>query len=113
MLFFFALLAQQVLIHADNLAREGRTTIILGWRLAPFMYIVVFLLAFSALVQAVVTLNSVCRAIAFRNEETSAYRVVEWIAMGLAVCVVVLAVYCIVNFAALSGWSSKILAQQS
>ena len=107
LLFFFALLAQQVLVHADNLAREGRTTIILGWRQAPFMYVVVFLLAFSTLVQAVVTLNSVCRAIAFRDEETRAYRVVEWIAMGLAVCVMVLAVYCIVNFAGLSGWSSK------
>ena len=47
LLFFFALLAQQVLVHADNLAREGRTTIILGWRQAPFMYVVVCLLAFS------------------------------------------------------------------
>ena len=85
MLFFFALLAQQVLVHADNLAREGRTTIILGWPQAPFMYVVVSLLAFSTLVQAVVTLNSVCRAIAFRDEETKAYRIVRWIAMGLAV----------------------------
>ncbi len=107
LLLFFALLAQQVLVHADNLAREGRTTIILGWRQAPFMYVVVSLLAFSTLVQAVVTLNAVCRAIAFREEETSAYRVVRWIAMGLAVCVAALAVYCIVNFAGLSSWSAK------
>ncbi|MGB8551231.1 MAG: TRAP transporter small permease subunit, partial [Xanthobacteraceae bacterium] len=51
LLVFVALLAQQVLIHADNLAREGRTTIILGWPQAPFMYMVVLLLAFSTLVQ--------------------------------------------------------------
>ena len=107
LLVFVALLAQQVLIHADNLAREGRTTIILGWPQAPFMYMVVLLLAFSTLVQAVVTLNSVRRAIACRDEETGVNRVVRWIAIGLAVCVVGIAIYGAVNFAGLSGWASK------
>ena len=107
LLVFVALLAQQVLIHADNLAREGRTTIILGWPQAPFMYVVVLLLAFSTLVQAVVTLNSVRRAIACRDEETGVNRVVRWIAIGLAVCVVGIAIYGVVNFAGLSGWASK------
>ena len=107
LLVFVALLAQQVLVHADNLAREGRTTIILGWPQAPFMYVVVLLLAFSTLVQAVVTLNSVRRAIACRDEETSVNRVVRWIAIGLAVCVVGIAIYGAVNFAGLSGWASK------
>src|SRR5262249_30486049 len=78
LLVFFALLAQQVLVHADNLAREGRTTIILGWPQAPFMYAVVALLAFSTLVQAVVTINAVGRAIVCREEETPALRATRW-----------------------------------
>jgi C4-dicarboxylate transporter, DctM subunit len=106
LLFFFALLAQQVLAHADNLAREGRTTIILGWRLAPFMYVVVALLAFSTLVQAVVTINRVVRAIVCRDEETSAERTVRWIALGLAICVVAIGLYGAFNFAGPSRWAS-------
>jgi C4-dicarboxylate transporter DctM subunit len=106
LLLFFALLAQQVLVHADNLAREGRTTIILSWPLAPFIYVVVALLAFSTLVQAVVTINSVSRAIAWREEESRSHRMGQWIAVALAVSVVAVAVYGMLNFAALSGWSS-------
>ncbi len=107
LLFFFALLAQQVLIHADNLAREGRTTIILGWPQAPFLYVVVMLLAFSTLVQAVVTINSVCRAIACRDEENRIDRIIQWIALGLAICVMAVSVYGALNFAGLSRWSSS------
>jgi C4-dicarboxylate transporter, DctM subunit len=106
LLFFFALLAQQVLVHADNLAREGRTTIILGWPQAPFMYVVVALLAFSTLVQAVVTINSVGRAIFSREEETPASCAVRWIALALAVGIVAISAYGALNFAALSSWSS-------
>lgn len=106
LLVFFALLAQQVLVHADNLAREGRTTIILGWPQAPFMYVVVLVLAFSTLVQAVVTINSVSRAIACRDEETRIDRIIRWIALGLAICVLAVSVYGALNFAGLSRWSS-------
>ncbi len=87
LLCFVALLAQQVLVHADNLAREGRTTIILGWPQAPFMYVVVLLLDFSALVQAVVTLNSILRAIACGMTRPASTVSMRWTATGLAVCV--------------------------
>lgn len=106
LLFFFALLAQQVMVHADNLAREGRTTIILGWPQAPFMYVVVSLLAFSTLVQAVVTLNSVVRAITCRDEETSADRKLRWIMLGVGVAIVAVLLYGVFNFGRVSSWSS-------
>jgi len=107
LLIFFALLAQQVLVHADNLAREGRTTIILGWPQAPFMYVVVALLAFSTLVQAVVTLNAVTRALTCRDVETTADRVLRYVAIGLAVVFVATLTYGVVHFASLSSWSAK------
>jgi tripartite ATP-independent transporter DctM subunit len=107
LLFFFALLAQQVLVHTDNLAREGRTTVILGWPQAPFMYVVVLLLAFSTLVQAVVTINSIWRAIVCRDAETHSDRLIRRIAIGFAICVVALAVYGALNLAGLSRWSSS------
>jgi C4-dicarboxylate transporter, DctM subunit len=107
LLVFIALLAQQVLVHTDNLAREGRTTIILGWRQAPFMYVVVFLLAFSTLVQAIVTLNAILRAIASRDEERGPSRGVLWAAIAIAVCIVGIAIYGALHFAGLSSWSAK------
>jgi tripartite ATP-independent transporter DctM subunit len=107
LLIFVAILAQQVLIYAGNLASEGRTTIILGWPQAPFMYVVVLLLAFSTLVQAVVTLNSVLRAIACREAETAVQAILRWIAIGVAVCIVGIALYGVLNFAGLSSWAAK------
>jgi C4-dicarboxylate transporter, DctM subunit len=107
LLVFIAILAQQVLVHADNLAREGRTTIILGWPQAPFMYVVVLLLAFSTLVQAVVTLNGVVRAIACRDAETGVTRVLRWLITGLGICTAGLAIYATLHFAALSSWAAQ------
>jgi C4-dicarboxylate transporter DctM subunit len=106
LLFFFALLAQQVMVHADNLAREGRTTIILGWPQAPFMYAVVALLAFSTLMQAAITFNSVCRALACPPAQSRSERVVAWIAILLTICIVAGAIYGLQNFAFLASWST-------
>src|SRR5262245_59991161 len=107
LLVFVTILAQQVLVHADNLAREGRTTIILGWPQAPCMYVVVLLLAFSTLVQAVVTLNSVMRAIACREAETGTTRVVRWFVTALGICTAGAAIYGVLHFAALSSWAAQ------
>jgi C4-dicarboxylate transporter, DctM subunit len=104
---FIALLAQQVLVHTDNLAREGRTTIILGWRLAPFMYVVVLLLGFSTLVQAVVTINSILRAIACDDHETPVYRAIRWAAVILGLSVAAIAVFGVLNFELIAKWSGQ------
>ena len=61
------------------------------------MYVVVLLLAFSTLVQAVVTLNSVLRAIACREAETAVQAILRWIAIGVAVCIVGIALYGVLN----------------
>lgn len=64
LLSFFALLAWRVALYAGSLAEQGRTTIILRWPHAPFMYCVAVLLASAAVVQAVVAVNAIGRALA-------------------------------------------------
>jgi tripartite ATP-independent transporter DctM subunit len=106
LLVFFALLAEQVLVHADNLAREGRTTIILAWPQAPFMYVVVALLAFSTLMQTAVTINCVGRALACPPAQSRAERVTSWIGILLGLAILAVCIYGIMHFADLSNWSS-------
>ena len=47
--------------------QQGRTTVILRLPLAPFMYAVSFLLGIGTLVQAVMTVNAIRRALAQRG----------------------------------------------
>lgn len=60
---FYMVLAWRIWVYAATLAQEGRTTVILGLPQAPFMYCVSILLGFATLVQTVMIINEVRRAV--------------------------------------------------
>lgn len=105
LLVFFGLLAYQISIYASGLAAQNRTTVILGWPQAPFMYAVVALLAVATVVQTVITLNVARRAWAFEPTQRKTYPVVTAIAVALAICVVALSVYIVMDFQTVTRWS--------
>jgi C4-dicarboxylate transporter DctM subunit len=101
---FFALLTYQVWLYADALAVQGRTTVILGWRIAPFMYAVTLLLAIGTLVQIVMTANVARRAFAYDKPDTESYPIVTFIAVLMGLFVLALAAYAIADFNGMSRW---------
>ena len=44
LLVFFLILTWRIAVFADSMNEQGRTTLILGWPIAPFMYAVALLL---------------------------------------------------------------------
>jgi tripartite ATP-independent transporter DctM subunit len=109
LLLFFVLLTMQITVLAGALASQGRTTVILGWPQAPFIYGVALLLAVTSAIQAIVLANSVRRALAHVTQsgarETSRTMLV-WVALVGGV-VLALIVYGIVDFRALSRFASE------
>lgn len=67
---FYGALAWRIAIQAQDLAEQGRTTIILGWPKAPFFYAVAVLLAFGTLVQGVIVLNTATSVAALKVART-------------------------------------------
>ncbi len=63
---FFFILAWHVALYAGELGGQNRTTIILRWPMAPFMYAAAALLVAGVVVQGVMTLNALRRALAVR-----------------------------------------------
>ena len=61
---FYSLLMWRIFIYADSLADQARTTTLLLWPMAPFMYAVAVLLGAASIVQAVVFMNTLWRALA-------------------------------------------------
>ncbi len=106
---FFFLLAWRIGVYAGKLADQGRTTIILGWPLAPFMYVVSCLLCLGTIVQAVVTVNATRLALRYRTlaAQSEASPIVTIIVLTLAVSVFVLLAFAIYEFAWLAHWVSQ------
>src|SRR5665213_1530895 len=69
MLLFYGPLAWRIWTYAERLQDQGRTTVILGLPLAPFMDVVAALLAFATLVQAVIAINAGRRCFALVRRE--------------------------------------------
>ena len=65
LLIFYGLLAWQIGAYAARLAAEGRTTMILRWPEAPFIYAVALLLSFGVLVQLVIVCNTARHALSY------------------------------------------------
>ena len=59
---FYSVIAWRIYEHANDLARQGAITVILGILQAPFTYCVSLFLGFAAVVQAVIVLNDLRRA---------------------------------------------------
>jgi C4-dicarboxylate transporter DctM subunit len=61
---FYGVLAWRILLYAETLATQGRTTVILGLPQAPFMVCVAVLLGFGTLLQTIIIVNESRRAAA-------------------------------------------------
>ena len=106
LLIFFAILTQRLSIFAGTLYTQARTTVLLGWPMAPFMFVVVGLLAISTLVQAVIAINKVRQAIAYVTVAgAKSYPAATAIAVMLAAVVLLLAGYALLDFAGMSDWA--------
>jgi len=86
---FYAVLAWRIELVAEKLGSEGRTTVILLLPQAPFIHGVAFLLAFGTLVQAVILVNEIRRALACSRAANIAAAVtaagilaVVWLSIG-------------------------------
>src|SRR5262249_36557121 len=106
LLIFFAILTQRIFIFSGTLYAQGRTTVLLGWPMAPFMYVVVALLAVSTLVQAGIALHKGRQAVAYVEPAgAKSYPVATAIAVLLAVVILALAGYAVVDFAGMAEWA--------
>ena len=109
LLLFFCILAWRIGIFAGNLMQQGRTTVILGWPQAPFMYSVSLLLGIGSLVQVVVAVNAIRRAFghAAIAEKAQALPVVTTIVLVVSAAVFGTIAFGLVEFAWLSRWATQ------
>jgi C4-dicarboxylate transporter DctM subunit len=109
LLLFFCILAWRIGIFAGNLMQQGRTTVILGWPQAPFMYAVSLLLGIGALVQVVVAVNAIRRAFghAAIAEKAQALPVVTTIVLVVSAAVFGTIAFGLIEFASLSRWATQ------
>ncbi len=109
LLLFFCILAWRIGVFAGNLMDQGRTTVILGWPQAPFMYAVSVLLGIGALVQAVVAVNAIGRAFGRGAiaEKAQALPVVTTIVLVVSAAVFATIAFGLVEFAWLSRWATQ------
>jgi tripartite ATP-independent transporter DctM subunit len=108
LLIFFLVLTWRIAVFAGSLDAQGRTTLILGWPMAPFIYAVAFLLGIGTLVQAVVTANATLRAVAHRStdERAEASALVTTIVLAATVAAFALVIFGLFEFAWLSTWAA-------
>ncbi len=66
LLLFLGVLTWRLSNYAGDLASRGRTTVVLGWPQAPFMYGVTCLLAISFIAQGLMSVGVIRRAIMYR-----------------------------------------------
>ena len=101
---FFALLSWRVALYAGTLS--GNTTVIRGWPMAPFFYAGAALLGLGVLVQIVVAVNRIRRALGVPPGEKIAYQSPLTLAAILTgIAIAALAVWIGSDFAAFSRWA--------
>jgi tripartite ATP-independent transporter DctM subunit len=104
---FFALLTWRLGIHAGDMLRDRRVTLILAWPIAPFLYGVTIMMSVAVLVQLINMLASLKRAIACVPAAPKESSFGAWafvvIVYGVAAAVIV---YGLVDFAGLSKLAS-------
>jgi tripartite ATP-independent transporter DctM subunit len=102
LLVFFVILAYEIMIFANTLQEQRRTTVILQWQVAPFMYCVVILLVITSAFQAVITWRTIRKALtADRNEPFPLLAVI----VGFAS--VLLLIYGFFTFPAVMNWAQQ------
>jgi C4-dicarboxylate transporter, DctM subunit len=99
---FYGALAWRIFIFAGDLAEQGRTTVILGWPKAPFIYAVALLLAFGTFLQGVITINTARSIFALHVNRTKYSALAAFLMLAvLMISLIAAAVFCR-NFSALS-----------
>ncbi len=103
-LLLLGLLTWRLSIYAGTLAAEKRTTVILRWPQAPFIYAMTALFAFCAFIQVVVFLNALLKALTYRTTidkpESSA---LAWVfSLSIAVIMAALIVWGVMDFRSMS-----------
>jgi C4-dicarboxylate transporter, DctM subunit len=100
--FFYGALSWRIFIFAQDLAEQGRTTVILGWPKAPFIYAVALLLAFGTFLQGVITINTARSTFALHANRTKYSALAGYLMLAvLTISLIVAAIFC-PNFSALS-----------
>src|SRR5215469_15079045 len=109
LLLFFLLLTWRIAVFAGSLAAQGRTTLILGWPIAPFMYAVALLLGIGTLVQAMIAGDAMHRALAGRAiaQGAQASAVVTAVVLGITLAALALIAFGLFEFAWLSRWANR------
>ena len=107
LLLFFAVLTYRIYVFTGTLYAQGRSTVILGWPMWPFISVADALFAVATVIQAVIVLNKVRRALIYAPApDEQSYRVATYIALILGLFVIALAAYAVVDFPGLSFWAS-------
>jgi tripartite ATP-independent transporter DctM subunit len=107
LLLFFAVLTYRIAIFSGTLYAQGRSTVILGWPMWPFISVADALFAVATLIQAVIVTNKFRRALLYRSfAGDSSYLVATIIAVIFGAGVVALAICAIVDFPGMSFWAS-------
>ena len=107
LLLFFAVLTYRIYVFTGTLYAQGRSTVILGWPMWPFISVADALFAIATVIQAVIVLNKVRRALIYAPApDEQSYRVATYIALILGLLVIALAAYAVVDFPGLSFWAS-------
>ena len=105
---FFSLLMWRIFIYAASLADQGRTTTILLWPMAPFMYAVAVLLGAASIIQVVVFMNTLRSALALGWKLPDATPhpplPLRVFLITLIIIVLSLVIFCTTNFHPLSQW---------
>jgi C4-dicarboxylate transporter, DctM subunit len=109
LLAFFVVLTWQIAVYGNQLAAQGRATVMLGLPEAPFVYAITTLLGIACAVQLVVTLNQFAKAAADRatGTATPAHRYFTWFTVACGVAVVALGAYVAIDFDAVSEWAQS------
>jgi tripartite ATP-independent transporter DctM subunit len=107
LLLLFVLLTHRILLFAGTLQTQGRTTVILGWPMAPFFYAASLMLVITTVVQVVITINKIRQAIAYSAAAARepSYRVATIVAVILSVVVLAVFAWALFDFAGMAAWA--------
>lgn len=107
-LLLLSLLTWRLTIYAGTLAAEGRTTVILRWPQAPFIYAMTALFGLCALIQVVVLANALVKALVYNPghgmRESSPLAWLFSIAIGVGLAALI--TWGILDFRTLSRFAS-------
>jgi C4-dicarboxylate transporter DctM subunit len=106
LLLFFLLLTFEIYTYAQLLSTEKRTTVILGWPVAPFLFVASAILVVGVLVQVLITASSIARAVRFRRPENEVkYPVATLLAVLMIAAALGALAWLFLDFEGASNWA--------